>query len=74
MVTLSVQFIVNMDKSGCVQTRITYKKYRDIDMSEFKRVLLSSRVLNEREGLIDAVVEARIHYLETKCHSVFRKA
>ena len=32
---LVVKFIINMDKSDCIQRNIRYKKYRDINIKEF---------------------------------------
>ena len=48
-----------MDKRS-LQKLIMRKKYRDIKMSEFKRHLLSYRVLNLPEGLVDGLLETYI--------------
>ena len=45
---LAVRFIVNMKKPGCLQLIITYRKYHDIDTSEFKTDLLYSFVFKNR--------------------------
>jgi len=32
---LAVQFIINMDKTDCIQRKIRYRKYRGINIKEF---------------------------------------
>lgn len=48
--------ILDCDELTLLKKRITYKKYGDINMSEFKRDSLLPRILNESEGSVDGLV------------------
>ena len=54
---LAVQFIINMDKLDCIQRKIRYRKYHNINIKEFSEDLQSFHYLYNREGSDDEIVE-----------------
>jgi len=54
---LAVQIIINMDNSNCIRRKITYRKYRCLNIKEFIVDPHSSQHMSKCEGSLDEVVE-----------------
>ena len=54
---LAVQFVINIVKPDWIRRKITYRKYRGINVQEFIEDLQSSQHPRECEGSVDQLVE-----------------